>query len=546
MRTLSAIAATLLLAGAAPRLTQPLAPVGPAWREDLRLIATELPKRHPDLFYRMPRATWDSAVRSLDRRLPAMTRNQALVQLMELVALPHDGHTTLNPMFDPGFEWRYYPVQFEWLEDGLFIRSAAPEQATLAGARVLRIGTVSTEEALAAAARTLPHENDAWVRAWAPSRLAIPELLDGLGLVADMERLPLVIERAGKRETVTLHPAGRLEPHGHSLNGPIDETGWSTMQVSGELPLWRRHPDRPYWVEYVADTRMLYVCYRGVVDVPPPTNQEFWRSVFALADSVPVDRMVLDLRQNTGGNSFYNRQVVRGIIARKAIDRPDRLFVLIGGRTFSAAMNLVLDLEQWTNATFVGTPTGNATLFFGDHEQMVLPRSGITVNVSTLPWYPSDPRDHRDAKTPSWYTPSTSNDYATGRDPALAAILEDSLRPLIADRLLPLLRSADTVALRAELLRLRDLPINRFRNLEAEVNTLGYARLHAGKPAEAILLFKLNTSVYPSSANTWDSLGEALASAGQSKEAIAAYQKALAVNPGMQSSREALARLVQH
>jgi hypothetical protein len=318
------------------------------------------------------------------------------------------------------------------------------------------------------------------------------------------------------------------------------------MQVSAEMPLWRRHPDRPYWVEYLADTRMLYVCYRGVVNAPPPTNQEFWRSVFALVDSVPVDRMVLDLRQNTGGNSFFNRQVVRGIIARKAIDRPDRLFVLIGGRTFSAAMNLVLDLEQWTNATFVGTPTGNATMFFGDHEQVVLPKSGITLNVSSLPWYPSDPRDHRDAKTPAWYTPFTSGDYLTGRDPALAVILDGSLRPVVAERLTPLLSAADTSALRAELLRLRDLPINRFRNLEAEVNTLGYSRMNAGKMAEAIVLFRLNTSVYPSSANTWDSLGEALASAGQLKEAIAAYQKALSMNPGMESSREALARLNRH
>ena len=69
--------------------------------------------------------------------------------------------------------------------------------------------------------------------------------------------------------------------------------------------------------------------------------------------------------------------------------------------------------------------------------------------------------------------------------------------------------------------------------------------MNAGKMAEAMALFRLNTSVYPSSANTWDSLGEALASAGLPKEAIAAYQKALAMNPGMESSREALARLNQ-
>ena len=545
MRASLLLLSTLLLARGAPADPRETRPVDAAWREDIRLVARELPRMHPNLFYRMSRASWDSAVSSLEQRLPKLTRNQALVGMMQLVALPNDGHTSINPMFDPNFGWRYYPLQFEWLEDGLYIRAAAPAHGGLVGARVLRIGRVSAEEALVAVARTLPHENEWWIRAWAPWRLAIPEILEGLGLVQDMEALPLEVEREGRRETVVVHPAGRLEPKGHDPNGPIDRSGWVDMQRAGETPLWRRQPGRPYWVEYLVESRLLYVCYRGVVSMPDLPNQAFWRGVFALADSLPVDRLVLDLRENGGGNSFYNRQMVRSIIARPALDSPDRLFVLIGGRTFSAAMNLVLDLEQWTNATFVGTPTGNATLFFGDHTQLLLPRSGITVNVSSLPWYPSDPRDQRLFKAPALYTPFTSRDYVTGHDPALAAILDPSLRPTVADRLVSLLPGADSSALQAELLRLRDLPINRFKNLEAEVNTLGYGRLKEGKTAEAIALFRLNTSVYGRSANAWDSLGEALAATGQQNEAIVAYRQALAIDPKLGSSLQALERLGQ-
>jgi hypothetical protein len=518
-------------------------PVGSAWREDVRLIAELLPKRHPDLFYRMPRTTWDSAVRSLERRIPRMTRNQALVGLMELVALPHDGHTSLNPAFDPGFAWRYYPVQYEWFEDGLFIRKALPEQAALLGAKVVRIGKVPVDEALARAEPTLPHENEWFVRAHLPWRLAIPELLDGLGLVEDLEALPLVVERGGRQETVILRAAGRITPQGHNPGGGIDTRQWLDMRKAGGPPLWQRHPERPYWVEYISAQRLLYVAYRGVVDAPPPGNQEFWRSVFTLADSVPLERMVLDLRENGGGNSFFNRQVIRGILARPALDRPDRLYVLTSGRTFSAAMNLVLDLEQWTNATFVGAPTGNATVFFGDHTQHRLPRSGLTVNLSTLPWYPANPRDHRDFKAPQYYAPITSADYAAGRDPALSLVLDPALRPQVSERLSALVSRGDTAALLAEVTRLKDLPVNRFRTLEAELNNLGYARMREGKTAEALALFRVNTTVYGNSANTWDSLGEALAAAGQSQAAIRAYRQALAIDPDFGSAREALQRL---
>ncbi len=82
-----------------------------AWGEDVRMIGRELPARHPNLFYRMTRAQWDSAVSATGARMPSLAKDQALVALMELVALVHDGHTSLNPLFDPALRVRYYLVR---------------------------------------------------------------------------------------------------------------------------------------------------------------------------------------------------------------------------------------------------------------------------------------------------------------------------------------------------------------------------------------------------------------------------------------------------
>jgi hypothetical protein len=518
---------------------------GAAWRQDLEVIAAELPARHPDLFCRMSRASWDSAVGAIDQRLPAMTRNEAMVAFMELVALPNDGHTSLTPIFDPAFDVRYYPVEFHSFDDGLYVRSAAPEHASLAGAKVLRIGRATADEALAAVARTIPHENEWWARAWAPGRLAIPEVLDGLGLVEDMERLPIVVERGGRRDTVFVRPAGRLQPRGHDPAGPIDRSGWADMRGPGEPPLWLRNAGRPYWAEFVPADGSLYVAYRGVVDAKPG-NVEFWRHVFAMADSLPVERMVIDIRENSGGDSFFNRQVVRGIVARPALDDPDRLFVVLGRRTFSAAMNLALDLESWTNATFVGEPTGNATMFFGDHEQIVLPASGLTVNMSTLPWHPDDPRDHRPFLAPDIYTPLTAADYRAGVDPAMRAILARAAGSSLAERVEAAVLEGDSAAaVRLVEEASRDVA-NRFRPPEADVNALGYRLLRAGSVAEAIEVFRINTGVFPMSANVWDSLGEGLLAAGRRDEAIAAYRRALEIDPEFASAAQALERLGAH
>jgi hypothetical protein len=512
------------------------------WREDVRVIAEQLPATHPDAFYRMKRESWDSAITSLDARLPSMTRNQAMVALAQLVALVKDGHTTINPMFDTVMNVHYYPVQYELFEDGLYIRAAAPQHASLAGAKVLRIGKVSAEDAISAMGTTFGHENEWWVKAWAPMRLNLVEMLDGLGLVSDPARLPIVIEKNGKRETVVLQPGGRVRPSGHNPLSGIDMSGWTDMRGSGSPPLWQSNPGYPYWSQFIPSDSTLFVSYRGVVSMDNPTNPAFWRSVFAMTDSVPVKRLVIDLRENSGGNSFYNKQVIRGIVARPRLDNPNSLFVITGTRTFSAAMNLVEDLEQWTNATFVGEPTGNATVFFGDHKQITLPASGITVNVSTLPWYPDDPRDKRAFIAPRLYAPMTSSDYRAGIDPAMRAILDAGKSQPVAKRVEAAIASGDSSSALKILTDAAKDPINRFKSPEADINALGY-RLMQSDRTRALAVFKLNTTVFPASPNVWDSYGEALLAAGRRDAAIASYRKAVTLDPMYASSLEALQRL---
>ncbi len=211
------LAAQLLLSTSAGAQAPAYNPA--AWQEDLRVIARELPARHPDAFYRLTRARWDSAVAATGRRLPRLTRNQATVALMELVALVRDGHTSINPLFDPAVARRYYPLMLYDFEDGLYVRAAAPEYAALVGGKVLRIGKVDAAGYLAAARRVVPHENDGWLRAWGPDWLAF----------ADPP--PPLTGAAG-----STCAAARRRPSGSGIRGC--PTGWSTRRRSGPST-WR-------------------------------------------------------------------------------------------------------------------------------------------------------------------------------------------------------------------------------------------------------------------------------------------------------------------
>src|SRR6185295_4705428 len=129
------------------------------------------------------------------------------------------------------------------------------------------------------------------------------------------------------------------------------------------------------------------------------------------------EALVIDLRENPGGNGSFNRVLIHALIRSKRLQEPGRLFVLIGRRTFSAANDLCIRLEQNTNAVFVGEPTGGSPNGYGDSRKLLLPSSGLTVRVSTLYWQPSDPRDKRDAVAPDIAAPPVF-----GRDAAMERV----------------------------------------------------------------------------------------------------------------------------
>jgi hypothetical protein len=83
---------------------------------------------------------------------------------------------------------------------------------------------------------------------------------------------------------------------------------------------------------------------------------------------------------------------------------------------------MVNELEKYTNAIFVGEPTGGKVNSYGDSRKITLPNSGITVRVSTL-WWQEDERDRRQWTEPQIPAELTFADYATNTDPAMKAIL---------------------------------------------------------------------------------------------------------------------------
>jgi imidazolonepropionase-like amidohydrolase len=79
--------------------------------------------------------------------------------------------------------------------------------------------------------------------------------------------------------------------------------------------------------------------------------------------------------------------------------------------------------------------------------------------------------------------------------------------------------------------------------VERVINSYGYRLLGQQRTQEAIDVFKLNTEMFPSEYNTWDSLAEGYMTAGEKELAIRYYRKVLDMHPGDGNATEMLRRL---
>ncbi|MGH7581468.1 MAG: tetratricopeptide repeat protein [Gemmatimonadales bacterium] len=517
------------------------------WREDLAYLARELPRRHKNLFHSMRREQFDSALAALDRKLPSLARHQVIVELARLVARVGDGHTNVAPTRDPRIGFRTYPVKLYFFKDGLFVRSAAREQADLIGAKVVRIGRMTAAQAYEAVRELIGRDNEMNARYFAPFLLVMPEVLHAIGAIDEPGNAPLLLEQAGARTVAVLRPSGTaaMMPSDTDVSWAA-EAGWVDMRgVDGaRTPLWLRGSPRDHLrFEYLPGSRTAYVQLNRVGDEPDESIAAFAARLRAFVDSGAVDRLVLDLRLNRGGDGTLNQPLILSLIRSPKLEGPGRLFVLIGRGTFSAAQFLVHDLEEYTDAVFVGEPTGGRPNSYGDSRRITLPNSGITVRASIFYWQRTHPLDTRQWKGPDVAAELTSRDYRTNVDPAMREVLAYQPEPSLAERMRDAFTAGDSAGALALHLAYKSDPRHAYADTELELNVLGYELLRQGRQGQAIVVLQLNTADHPGSSNAFDSLGEAYMTAGRREEAIQSYERAVALDPANENAVRMLEKL---
>lgn len=239
------------------------------------------------------------------------------------------------------------------------------------------------------------------------------------------------------------------------------------------------------------------------------------------------------MRLNGGGNNYKNKAIVKGVVKSK-INQPGKFFVIIGRRTFSACQNLVNELDNYTEAVFVGEPTSENINFYGDNRQVVLPKSKIPVFLSFAWW-----QDKPQWEDGPWLAPHVTVDmsyeqYRTNQDPVLDAAYSFTGSNFVRNpigHLEQLFNESKLDQVKSEAARMVKDSAYKFINFEKELNSRGYELLIRNQFQPALFVLQMNSELFPKSANAWDSLGEAYWKSEQKDKAIECYNKVINLDP---------------
>lgn len=392
------------------------------WQYDLRFLQETIHESFASLFKKIKPEEFDRAVDSLFVQIPTLEDHEIVVGFARIISLFKYGHTDIS-FNRPNATFRKIPLQIYLFSDGAYITGTHKKYKKALGAKIIGIEGIEIKEIFKKIEPVVPIENSSYFKAYGISYALIPEVLHAQGITSQLkDTVTVKLEKDGKQFDLAISSSTNTRfpvKYGEVIAGK----DWLSARDSMHTPLYLEQLERRYILKYLENHNTLYVRYSQVLDDTSESIQRFFKRVFDSVENKKVDKLVLDVRLNSGGNNYNNKQVIKGIIEQRKINKKGKFFVILGRRTFSAAQNLVNELDNYTEAIFVGEPTAENINFFGDSKRLILPKSKLRTYLSFAWWQDKPQWENRDAMAPDIPVSISFEEYHKNQDPVLEKIL---------------------------------------------------------------------------------------------------------------------------
>lgn len=386
------------------------------WEKDLDFLNKKI-QREFATFYPDIKSDFDTNINQLKSKLPELNNSEIAISIGQLLAKLRDGHTELS-ILQSNANFNRLPIALYFFNEGLYIYAAHEAYSAHIGSRITHIEDTPISDVFNQLKTIMTYDNDYEILHAGPSYIGTPKVLSFLGVIKDENTIRMTLEKDTSDTTIINIESVSISQY--------NEGPWLYyLEMNNiERPLKDKHSDKYYWFEYLdADQAMYFNFKRTSNQKGQPSIKKTVSNLFKEIDKVKAKKLIIDLRNNNGGNYNKSRPLIKAIKEHEYLNKKGNVFVITGRRTFSAAMVTSIFLKQETNAQLVGEISRAHPNKCDNNEYLELPNSKLSVEYTTKVkkhWSELGDLDHVpvDKEIPVRFA-----DYKIGVDPVMNYIL---------------------------------------------------------------------------------------------------------------------------
>jgi hypothetical protein len=373
------------------------------WRADIDYLSSQLKSNQLNFSSLVSVQTFDNTLNDVKSSIDSLQDYEIYLKLQQLVASFNIAHTLIYP---PAFvKYHFLPIYAAAFSDGLYIVKTDNRNTALLGKKIVKAGNNDISAVKDSLKKIISHENNYWAEYQIPLAFSLVEALQFFGLINNIAQVELEIEGSGK---VTL---STIEQNYNNFS-----SGYISLLEGKTLPLYLQNYSSYYWFTYLVPSKTFYIAYNKCSNASNISFAVFTDNVKNFIASNEVDKVIIDLRNNGGGNSGIFNPLL-SYLQNSTFNQRGKLFVIIGKHTFSSALLNAISLKINTECILVGEPTGGKPNSYGEVRTFTLPNSGMIVQYCIK--YFSTVSGNPESLFPDYYIDLTAQDYLNGRDPVL-------------------------------------------------------------------------------------------------------------------------------
>lgn len=379
------------------------------WKIDLQALKENMLQKDVGLNTDIKKS--DVFSQQVDKIIKNLSRykndDEVIIEISRTLSALNQVHTNLN-LGNPDV----LPIQLFMENNKLYVSNTLTVYSDILYAEIIEINKQPINKIINQLEGIVSVDNRQGLLVQIPSKILTYTILHGLRIIKNDEPVSVKFQLSnGEKITKKITFKSSLDP-----KDPNDKP----INPNQDKLLYEKYFDKYYDYTYLVPDKALYIAYNRCYVDPEYSMEQFTNDVKNVIQEKKIDRIIVDLRNNWGGDSSVIQPLKDYLSHLSKLNK--RIIILTSRFTASSAMLNALEFREDLGSVIIGELVNGEASKPGDVLQFTLPQSKLTVNYSSRYLNLINFKDS--SLIPDRLINPTISDLKNGDDPVMKQALE--------------------------------------------------------------------------------------------------------------------------